>query len=312
MYTVNVSVQDINDNPPLFNSPFSASFEEGQTGFIVTPNVADADSGTNALFSLSIVSGNIVAFSIVNGVSIHAQIDLDYETQRSYVLLLEAVDQGQPPLSSRTNFTIEVVNVNDVMPVFIVPAPSTTELAQIFENGPVGQLFMFSLSASDGDDPPFNEVRFYFAPDAPQSAVEHFYIDPDTGNISVAVPLDREAIPEFLFDVHAFDGTFNTTGSISVQVLDVNDNLPVFQPPFQFSVEENATNNTVIGTISFTDRDIPPNDDASLILMDSSLPFRLQRINGQSAELLVAAGLDFETQQNYSVVVIAFDEDGQM
>ena len=306
-----VAVQDINDNPPLFSAPFSAPFEEGQTGLIVTPNVADADSGTNANFTLSILSGNTVTFSIVNGLSIHAQIELDYETQRSYVLLLEAVDQGQPPLSSQTNFTIEVVNVNDVAPVFIVPAPSTTELAQISENGPVGEVFVFSLSASDGDDPPFNEVKFYFALDAPQSAQQHFYIDADTGRISVIVPLDREDISQFLFDVHAFDGTFNTTGSIEVQVLDVNDNLPVFQSPFLFSVLENATNNTFIGTISITDRDIPPNDDANFVLLDSLLPFKLQKIDGQSAQLLVAAKLDFETKQNYSVVVIAFDEDGK-
>ena len=306
-----VAVQDINDNPPLFSAPFSAPFEEGQTGLIVTPNVADADSGTNANFTLSILSGNTVTFSIVNGLSIHAQIELDYETQRSYVLLLEAVDQGQPPLSSQTNFTIEVVNVNDVAPVFIVPAPSTTELAQIFENGPVGEVFVFSLSASDGDDPPFNEVKFYFALDAPQSAQQHFYIDADTGRISVIVPLDREDISQFLFDVHAFDGTFNTTGSIEVQVLDVNDNLPVFQSPFLFSVLENATNNTFIGTISITDRDIPPNDDANFVLLDTFLPFKLQKIDGQSAQLLVAAELDFETKQNYSVVVIAFDEDGK-
>ena len=311
MYNVDILVQDINDNPPIFNLPFSATFEEGQTGFVVTPNVTDADSGTNALFTLSILSGNTVTFSIVNGLSILAQIELDYETQRSYVLLLEAVDQGQPVLSSRTNFTIEVVNVNDVAPVLIVPAPSTTELAQIFENGPVGEQFAFSLSASDGDDPPFDEVRFYFALDAPLSAQEHFSIDADSGNISVAVPLDREAISQFLFDVHAFDGTFNITGSVEVQVLDVNDNLPVFQSPFQFSILENATNNTFVGTISITDADIPPNDDANFVILDPLLTFKLQKIDEQSAELLVAAALDFETKQNYSVVVIAFDEDGK-
>ena len=312
VYDVTIAVQDINDNPPVFNAPFSASFEEGKTGFITSPNITDADSGINAMFTLQIVSGNKIVFSILNGRSIQANMELDFETQTSYTLLLEATDQGSPPLSSRMNYTIDVKNINDMPPVFIVPPAPNSQLAFIPEDFALGDALPFTLSATDADAPPFDEVRFYFATNVPVSAQNHFSIEPASGLIRVTAELDREAIPTFSFDVHAFDGTFNTTGTVEVILQDVDDNPPVFLPPFQFSIAENATNDTVIGTVRISDRDIPPNDDAMFRLFDSQLPFRLRGVGTQSAELLVSGMLDFETQSSYSIAILALDDAGRM
>ena len=309
-YTLTILVQDINDNPPIFNSPLFATFEEGKLGFVVSPNVTDADSGINALFTVSIVAGNTVVFSIVNGVSIHVLMELDYETQTNYTLQLRAVDHGYPSLTSQTYYVIQVINVNDVAPVFILPPPSTPLSVTVLEN--TQEQNLFTLQASDGDAPPFNQIQFYFALDTPQIVYQHFSIYP-TGRCAVIVEIDRETFPQFTFDVHAFDGTFNTTATIIVDIEDANDNPSVFQSPFQFYVAENASNDTFIGTVSITDDDIPPNDVVTLILMNSPiLPFKLEEIDGFSARLLVDAALDYETRPSYSIVIVAIDIEGKM
>ena len=273
--------------------------------------MTDADSGNNALFSIAIVAGNTVVFSVINGVSIHVLMELDYETQTNYTLQLEAVDQGYPSLTSNTHYTIQVINVNDVAPVFITPTPPTPLSAIVLEN--TQEQNLFTLQASDGDSPPYNEIRFYFTLETPQIVRQHFSIDPSTGRCDVIVEIDRETIPQFTFDVHAFDGSFNTTATVVVYVEDVNDNPSEFQPPFEFYVPENASNETFIDIVSITDDDVPPNDVATLILMNSlTLPFRLEGIDGFSARLLVDAALDYETRPSYSIEILAVDVEANM
>lgn len=47
-----------------------------------------------------------------------------------------------------------------------------------------------------------------------------------------------------------------STATVSVSLIDINDNTPQFQPhPTQYSVEENAPNGTFVGNITATDRD---------------------------------------------------------
>lgn len=277
----------------------------------MTPNVTDADSGINALFYITIRGGNTVVFSIVNGVSIHVLMELDYETQTNYTLHLEAVDQGYPSLTSHAFYTIHVINVNDVAPVFTSPAPSTPLSVSVLEN--TREQNLFTLQASDGDAPPFDLIQFYFALDTPQMVHQHFSIDPSTGRCDVIAGIDRETFPQFTFGVHAFDGSFNTTATVIVDIEDANDNPSVFQPPFQFYVAENASNDTFIGNVSITDNDITPNDAVTLVLMKSlALPFKLEEIDGFSARLLVDAALDYETRQSYSIVIVAIDIDANM
>ncbi len=51
---------------------------------------------------------------------------LDYEQQRVHFLIIEAVDGGDPPLSSTTTVNITVLDANDNAPVFSQPLYETT------------------------------------------------------------------------------------------------------------------------------------------------------------------------------------------
>lgn len=55
-----------------------------------------------------------------------------------------------------------------------------------------------------------------------------FAIDRYTGVVTLTRALDYEEQTEFTLTVRASDSLYETTGEVTVQVLDVNDNAPVF------------------------------------------------------------------------------------
>lgn len=55
-----------------------------------------------------------------------------------------------------------------------------------------------------------------------------FAIDPYTGVVTLTRALDYEARTEYTLTVWASDSLHQTTGEVKVEVLDVNDNAPVF------------------------------------------------------------------------------------
>lgn len=61
------------------------------------------------------------------------------------------------------------------------------------------------------------------------------------------------------FTVTATDSgspALTSTATVSVSLIDINDNTPVFQPhATQYSIEENSPNGTVVGSIIATDQD---------------------------------------------------------
>ena len=73
--------------------------------------------------------------------------------------------------------------------------------------------------------------------------------------------LDYERSHVISFTVIATDSltpssALSSTATVSVSLIDINDNTPVFQPhPTQYSVEENSPNGTLVATITATDAD---------------------------------------------------------
>ncbi|XP_029462462.1 protocadherin-11 X-linked isoform X1 [Rhinatrema bivittatum] len=123
--TVTLMVLDQNDNNPAFtHNEYNFYVPEnlpmyGTVGLIT---VTDADNGENAIVTLSIVNGrdNFI-IDPVAGV-IRPNITFDREQQGSYTFQVKAVDRGNPPRSSTAKVTINVVDVNDNRPVFVIPS----------------------------------------------------------------------------------------------------------------------------------------------------------------------------------------------
>ncbi|XP_017952262.1 protocadherin-11 X-linked isoform X1 [Xenopus tropicalis] len=123
--TVTLSVLDQNDNSPSFtHNEYNFYVPEnlpmyGTVGLIT---VTDADSGENAVVTLSLVNArdNFI-IDPLTGV-IRPNITFDREQQGSYTFQVKALDKGSPQKSSTVKVTIFVEDVNDNKPVFVIPS----------------------------------------------------------------------------------------------------------------------------------------------------------------------------------------------
>ncbi|KAL8624016.1 hypothetical protein ACOMHN_041606 [Nucella lapillus] len=142
----------------------------------------------------------------------------------------------------------------------------------------------------------------------------HFSVDPVTGTLRTAAPLDRERRPRYDVIVVATDRAPNpgdrrsSTAVVTVELRDINDCSPQFTSPNVTSVKEETPNGTVIFTLSATDLDTGVNSHVTFTLDplpgDSSYPFVLDPETGQ---LKVNTALRRELQSNYTLTIHAKD-----
>ncbi|XP_030251949.1 protocadherin gamma-A11-like isoform X37 [Sparus aurata] len=131
--TVQLSVADINDNPPVFEEQsYSAYVSEnnkpGSTLCSVTARDPDWRQNGTVIYSLlpgEVNGAPVSSYVSVNGDTgvIHAVRSFDYEQFRSFKVQVMARDNGSPPLSSNVTVSVFVSDVNDNSPQILYPAP---------------------------------------------------------------------------------------------------------------------------------------------------------------------------------------------
>uniref|UniRef100_A0A8C9XH66 Cadherin domain-containing protein n=1 Tax=Sander lucioperca TaxID=283035 RepID=A0A8C9XH66_SANLU len=108
--TINVSITDVNDNPPIFTQPSYNVYlkENGVPGSILySVSASDLDFGENAKISYSILDSKVQDVSVSSYVyinsdngSIYSMHSFDYEKLKVFQIQVQAKDQGSPSLSS--------------------------------------------------------------------------------------------------------------------------------------------------------------------------------------------------------------------
>ncbi|XP_070769967.1 protocadherin gamma-A4-like [Enoplosus armatus] len=131
--TVELSVADINDNPPVFEEQsYSAHVTEnnkpGSTLCSVTARDPDWRQNGTVIYSLlpgEVNGAPVSSYLSVNGDTgvIHAVRSFDYEQFRSFKVHVMARDNGSPPLSSNVTVSVFISDVNDNSPQILYPAP---------------------------------------------------------------------------------------------------------------------------------------------------------------------------------------------
>ncbi|XP_030251956.1 protocadherin gamma-A11-like isoform X44 [Sparus aurata] len=131
--TVQLSIADINDNPPVFDEQsYSAYVSEnnkpGSTLCSVTARDPDWRQNGTVIYSLlpgEVNGATVSSYVSVNGDTgvIHAVRSFDYEQFRSFKMQVMARDNGSPPLSSNVTVSVFVSDVNDNSPQILYPAP---------------------------------------------------------------------------------------------------------------------------------------------------------------------------------------------
>ncbi|MBN3316900.1 FAT3 protein, partial [Atractosteus spatula] len=256
LVNVTITVLDINDNPPVFERrDYLATVPEDVAlgTEVLTVYAASKDIGTNAEIYYSIRSGNGHGKFQINSHTgtISLSKELDYETCKDYFLTVEARDGGTPPLSAVTSVNINLTDVNDNAPVF----SRDTYSAVISEDASIGESVV-KLMAEDMDSPVNGQILYSIVSGDREN---QFFIDPITGLMKVNKHLDRETVSGYSLAVRALDSgspAMSSTVMVNVDISDVNDNPPLFNPSnYTAVIQENKPIGTSILQLSVTDKD---------------------------------------------------------
>ncbi len=239
--------------------------------------------------------------------SLISTLDFD-QGQRTYTI---EVNASVPSLSRNIGVVIvniTVLDVNDNDPLFI-GGPFT---ASIREDEDVGYEVEI-LSASDLDSGVNGMFTFAISTDSdPDMQFSIEMIGEAAGNLTIAKRLDREKISTYELIIIATDRgemarSSNTT--VSVTVLDVNDNTPQFdQLDYTVIVPENASIGIIPDlVIVVTDLDEGENGNVTVELLNTStVPFALTQ-NGSRSQLSVTGELNREAVALYQLIIRASD-----
>uniref|UniRef100_A0A8C8FMX4 Cadherin EGF LAG seven-pass G-type receptor 1a n=1 Tax=Oncorhynchus tshawytscha TaxID=74940 RepID=A0A8C8FMX4_ONCTS len=306
--TVYISVEDENDNYPQFSE--NRYVVQVLESVAVNTKVAqvkatDKDEGNNAKVHYSIISGNVKGqFYIHSPTGVIDIINpLDYEIIREYNLRIKAQDGGRPPLINGTGIVVvQVVDVNDNAPMFV----STPFQATVLENVAVGcsVIHIQAIDADSGDNSYLQYKLTAMAPGFP------FIINNSTGWVTVSVELDRETTDFYTFGVEAVDHgvpVMSSSASVSVTVLDVNDNVPTFtQRLYSLKMNEDALVGTSVLALSAIDRDA--NSVVTYQISSGNTRNRFA-ITSQTAGAVItlAMPLDYKQERQYVLTVTASD-----
>ncbi|XP_065705048.1 protocadherin beta-15-like [Patagioenas fasciata] len=309
---VEVTVQDINDNAPVFPEEqvtFKILERSDPGSRFPLEGAQDLDVGTNNIQAYSISPENEY-FSVSFGsrindnkyVELVLQKPLDREEQAEMYFTVIAMDGGVLPRSGTTQIHIVVLDVNDNAPVFT----QDQYVGKILENAPEGSVVL-SVVANDQDVGVNGDISYQFSQVVGQIH-SAFVIDHVSGEIKLTKPLDFEAAENHELSVRATDGGgLSAICKVLVEVVDVNDNAPeLVVSSFSSPLPENTLPGTVVALFAVRDRDSGDNGKISCALEDQ-LSFSLRQAYKNYYELITVSELDREKIAQYILSVTAAD-----
>jgi hypothetical protein len=252
-----VNVIDVNERPaiarPTINRTISENAERGvvvSNGTIVGEDQDAATTlqyrvvGTSPMFQVDPSSGEIKLHE-------NAAYLLNYEQKAVYFLRVEAMDDGNPPLTSvTTEVQIHVVDINEPP---VIPKIAVTTIWTVREMSPNGTILKSENTIHSDLLPntggvnawdPENETLLYSlvpSDEGAESADENYPIGihPLEGMLVVVGDLDFETVSLYTFDVIVADEVgLRDSVSMSVIVMDANEPPVLSNDTYTFYVAE--------------------------------------------------------------------------
>uniref|UniRef100_A0A8C3A2W2 Protocadherin 2 alpha a 15 n=1 Tax=Cyclopterus lumpus TaxID=8103 RepID=A0A8C3A2W2_CYCLU len=207
---------------------------------------------------------------------------------------------------------VEILDINDHSPVF----PEKEKRLEISESALTGAKFQLQ-AARDPDVGQFSIQQYKL------SQNEYFRLEVKDRGEDRKVPflvlqkqLDRETVRKLnqSLTLTALDGGKPQQSGemeIIVNVLDINDNAPVFSKEFySVMLDENAPIGTTVIQVNATDLDAGPNGEViySFSSILNSRLLKLFDINPSTGEIIVKGLIDYEERDTYEIEIQASDK----
>ncbi|XP_036933520.1 protocadherin alpha-8-like isoform X19 [Acanthopagrus latus] len=232
-----IEVVDLNDNTPEISvtSLMNRVKEDAKVGTAVAlVSVMDRDGGKNGAVHCDIKNESPFKLetNYKNYYSLVVDGQLDRESASHYNVTITATDDGIPPLTSTSEITVDISDVNDNAPRF------SDSLINIYlrENSPVGAVLK-RVYAVDADIDQNAQVSYSILENnsnsVPLSTMVN--INSETGDIVSLQSFNFEETKTFQFKVQATDSgvpPLSSNVTVNVLILDENDNNPTILAPY--------------------------------------------------------------------------------
>ncbi|KAK8754586.1 hypothetical protein OTU49_016766, partial [Cherax quadricarinatus] len=230
---VEVSLRDVNDNPPQFSRPHAHVTVREDTApgtLLASLPATDPDMMEQQGVDYRVVGGwGAVTVDADGGVRLWRALDREAPGGEVGVARVVAVDEGRPSLSSTATLTITLTDVNDCPPRLLPPT-----VLHVREGAPASLLGILTATDDDvwalGHGPPFT---FTLAPSNPSHVFNIISINYQSGldsgrggaEVWTTGPLDREEHRQLTAEVEVTDVQgLAAAHPITIIVDDINDN----------------------------------------------------------------------------------------
>ena len=301
--TVIISLIDVNDNMPIFNSSLyqiAVNETSPPNTVVLTVTANDRDlTNPNKQILYSISQPFAKQFFKIDPVSgtIRLRQQLDYETTTKYDFAVIATDQGNVSYTGIANVEVTVVDFPDSIPrfsqlVYNISIPESTLMGT--------PIIMLSVVDS------ITNLQFKLINGSKQGK---FILGGSTGILVLHDRLDREVTDSYQLTAIVFDD-FNNGSSptmIIITVLDVNDNAPTSLTVgcIQGSVDEGGANNISVGNVSAEDKDLGNNAKLSFTFTPACPLFEIQQTTGA---ITTTGALDYEAEREHKCLIKISDQ----
>ncbi|XP_074096384.1 cadherin-AgCad1-like isoform X3 [Cotesia typhae] len=275
---VSIDLENLNDEFPIFeNNSLTVSISEdvGNNYYICTILATDRDVNDTVKHSILGQKGFKINESTgVITTALDDSIHLDYESMSVIILQVIAID-----LANHTTYAtliINVIDVNDVPPKLYLP----TSKASLLEELPINSSIDYKIQTTDPD----SDAKLIFSIDWDSTTALKNSVEVDTsyysrhlnivtnypkkqtgyaeGYVSISRRIDYEALDVIFLtvvvtDLNTVHNANSTLALLTIYIIDINDNTPIFNNIEPMSVSENQLYDTVIGAITAVDADGP-------------------------------------------------------
>ncbi|XP_038210910.1 cadherin-23 [Zerene cesonia] len=249
---VTVIVTDVDDHVPIFNKDtFDISIPENIDNGSPIPGlsiyVEDIDLGQNSKYDLKLrdVFNSEGVFALTNEhgegrtpisvkVKDSSKLDYDVDDEEKRLFSFDIVTSLHDKELSSARVNVKLLDVNDNAPVFEEQQYKLNVLENATVDTKIGD-----IRATDKDYGIFGEIEYTLS----GFGANFFKTDKNKGGIYVARELDYESQKSYSLTLFAKDGGGKgSTTSVFIDVLDVNDNVPLFEASeYSRTIRDGAT-----------------------------------------------------------------------
>ncbi|EDW32821.1 GL10186 [Drosophila persimilis] len=329
--TFNVTIEDINDNPPVFNKArYDESMSENAQpdAVIMSISASDFDDRNNSIIEYEILRERDFQYFKIDRESgiIYLNRPIDKRPGQSYTINVRAYNiVPDPPQDAQIEVRIRIVESSIKPPTFVDPIDTPIYLKEDLKN--FSQPIATLTAVSNMPDKP--EVIFELITGrTEQTNGKNTFVFNQLGNevtISLGKHLDYEAITDYTLTM-SVRNTFELGAEhqIKIKVEDVNDNIPYFTEVKSGTILENEPPGTpVMQERDFYNVKVIASDNSPSSLFDNGEPNRGHQVfrisigdkndhkpHFQQTKYLADKLLE-DANTNYEVIEVMAEDEGQ-